>query len=71
MSSLILLHIHQHAAMSINSKGKIGKNETKEEKKNPRLYGKSDLDNDRGSVSKGQYEAATMSDGTNAVMKLL
>lgn len=71
MSSIILLHIHRHAAMSINSKGKIGKNETKE-KKNPRLSGKSDLDNDRGSVSKGQYGAATMSDGTNAVvMKLL
>lgn len=58
--------------MSINSRGKIGKNETKEEKKTPRLSsGKSDLDNDRGSVSKGQCGAATVSDGTNAVVMKL
>lgn len=57
--------------MSINSRGKIGKNETKEEKKTPRLSGKCDLDNDRGSVSKGQCGAATVSDGTNAVVMKL
>lgn len=44
----------------------------KKKKKTPRLSGKCDLDNDRGSVSKGQFGAATVSDGTNAVvMKLL
>lgn len=41
-------------------------------KKKKKNNSKSDLESDRGSVSTGQYGAAAMSDGTNAVeMKLL
>lgn len=70
MSSMILLHIRQHAATSINSNE--GKFQIWKKNKTKQNNSKSDLESDRGSVSTGQYGAATMSDGTNAVvMKLL